>query len=304
MQTRAPLVIEGTGHPRLARAVAAELAHAPAACTIEHFPDGEIHVTLREDVGGRRAFIVQSTVSPVGELLLEILLLADALRRSGAASVSAVIPYFAYSRQERRSGRGEALGGRVIAELLDQGRFAAIIAVDLHAPSLEGFFATRLEHLSAVPLLAAAVRRLVPADAVVVAPDLGAARLAREYSKLLGMPSAIVQKERLSGSEVAAVAVLGDVRGKVPVIVDDMISTGATICAAAEALRAHGAREAVTVVATHGLLVGDASERMSRGGVKRLVTTDSVPFRNTGALEHEVVSLASSIADAIRRSSR
>ena len=158
MDARLPLIVEGTGHPLLARAIASELGAAPAACLIEHFPDGEIHVALREDVRARRAFIVQPTVMPVGELLVEMLLLSDALRRAGAASVSAVIPYFAYARQERRSGRGEALGGRVIAELIDQGRFASIVAVDLHAPALEGFFAAPLEHLSAVPLLAATVR--------------------------------------------------------------------------------------------------------------------------------------------------
>ena len=296
---QAPLIVEGTGHPALARAIAAELGGSPAACLIEHFPDGEIHVELREDVGARRAFIVQPTVSPVGELLVELLLLADALRRAGAASVSAVIPYFAYARQERRSRRGEALGGRVVAELIDQGRFASIVAVDLHAAALEGFFETPLEHLSAVSLLAAAVRTIVPRDAVIVAPDLGAVKLASEYAKHLDLPTAVVQKQRLSGSEVAAVAVLGDVRGKVPVIVDDMVSTGATICAAAAALGAHGATGDFTVVATHGLLVGDARERMARAGVKRLVTTDSVPFR-AGALAHEVVPLASSIAQAIR----
>jgi ribose-phosphate pyrophosphokinase len=295
------LVVQGTAHPRLAQAIASELGGVPAACTIEHFPDGEIHVALREDVAGRSAFIVQPTVSPVGELLLETLLLSDALRRAGAASTSAVIPYFAYARQERRSRRGEPLGGRVVAELLDGGRFAAIIAVDLHAPALEGFFATRLEHLSAVRLLADAIRPRIRPDSVIVAPDLGAAKLAREYAKLLELETAIVQKERLSGSDVAALAVLGDVRGRAPIIVDDMVSTGATICAAVEALRTHGATGDVCVVATHGLLVGDARERMSKVGVRRLVTTDSVPFRAGAALAQEIVPLAPSLADAIRR---
>lgn len=296
----AALIVEGTGHPRLARAIASELGGAPAISASEHFPDGEIHVALREDVRGQHAFIVQPTVAPVGELLVELLLLSDALRRAGAASVSAVIPYFAYARQERRSRRGEALGGRVIAELLDGGRFASIVTVDLHAPSLEGFFSTPLEHLSAVPALAAAARSFVGPDAVIVAPDLGATKLAREYGKLLDLPTALVQKQRLSGSEVAALAVLGDVRGKVPVIVDDMVSTGATIQAAAQALAAHGATGDVTVVATHGLLVGNAREVMSQAGVKRLVTTDSVPSY-TGPLAQEVVSLAPSLAEAIRR---
>jgi ribose-phosphate pyrophosphokinase len=298
MHPEAPLVVEGTGHPSLARAIAAELGVAPAACTVSRFPDGESHVALLEDVRGRRAFVVQPTIKPVGELLVELLLLADALRRAGAASVSAVIPYFAYARQERRTARGEALGGKVIAELVDQGRFASVVAVDLHAPALEGFFATPIEHLSAVSLLAEALRS-VPREAVIVAPDLGATKLAREYGRILGRPTVAIQKERLSGSEVAALAVLGDVRGKAPVIVDDMVSTGATICAAARALHEHGARGDVTVVATHGLLVGDARAWMSRAGVTRLVTTDSVPF-SQGALKHEIVSLAPSIARAIR----
>lgn len=299
MHAHMPMIFEGTAHPALARAVAAELGGAPAECSIEHFPDGEIHVVLQEEVKGRHAFIVQPTVAPVGELLLELLLLSDALRRAGAASVSAVIPYFAYARQERRSERGEPLGGRVVAEQLDAGRFASILAFDLHAPSLEGFFSTPLEHLTAVPLLAAAVAAFASADTVVVAPDLGAAKLAREVGKLLALPTAVVVKQRSSGSEVTALAVLGDVRGKTPLVVDDMVSTGATIAAAAAALREQGASAEVTVMATHGLLVGDARATMARAGVKRLVTTDSVPFV-AGVLEHQVVSIAPTTAQAIR----
>lgn len=304
MDARPPLIVGGTGHPQLARAVASELGHPPVRVVIDRFPDGEIHVELGEDVRARHVFIVQPTALPPSDLLLELLLLSDALRRAGAASVSAVIPYFAYARQERRSGRGQPLGARVVAELLDQGRFASIVAVDLHAASLEGFFATPLEHLSAVPMLAAAVRPLIRPDTVIVAPDLGAGKLARQYAKHLDLPTVVVEKQRLSGSEVAALAVLGDVGGKVPVIVDDMVSTGATISAAVAALKAHGATGDITVVATHGLLVGGATDVMSSAGVKRLLTTDSVPSHLAGDLAHEIVPLAPALAQAIRELTR
>lgn len=298
---RDPVLVSGSAHPDLARAVASWAGVELAPTAVERFPDGEIHVELLTDVRGRAAYVVQPTLAPVGEHVLELVLIADALRRAGALRVGAVLPYSGYARQERRVRAGEPLGARVVADLLERGRFARFFAVELHAPAVEGFFETPLEHLSAVPLLADVARKRIGRDAVVVSPDLGGAKLAREYARRLGLPVAVVHKTRRSGREVAVHEVVGEVAGKTPLVVDDMIATGGTIAAAAEALRARGARDPITVVATHALLAGSAVGVLEGARIAALVATDTVPARAGGAFAREVVSVAPLLANAIRR---
>ena len=175
------------------------------------------------------------------------------------------------------------------------------MALDLHAPSLEGFFTAPLEHLSAVPLLAEATRKYVDRDSVLVSPDLGGAKLAREFARYLKLPVTMVHKTRISGDEVTVDDVVGDVRGKHPIIFDDIVSTGGTIRAAVEALRARGAAGDITVVATHALLVRDAQRTLSAAGVARLVTTDTIAPKRSGAVPWEVVTVAPLLATALRR---
>ena len=296
-----PLVIAGTAHPGLAAKVAALLGEPPGDCMIERLPDGEIRVCVGEEVCGRDVFVIQPTPAPVGENVLELVLVADALRRAGAGRISAVIPYFGYARQERRTHPGEALGGRVVADILERGRFEWLVALDLHAPSLEGFFTAPLEHLSAVPLLAEAARKYVHRDSVLVSPDFGGAKLAREYARHLKLPVTIVHKTRISGAEVTVDDVVGDIRGRRPIIVDDMVSTAGTIRAAVDALRARGATGDITVIATHALLVGDAQRTLSDAGVARFVTTDTIAPKQSGAVPCEVVTVAALLATALRR---
>jgi ribose-phosphate pyrophosphokinase len=296
------LLLSGSSNRRLAAAVADVLGVSLGDCELERFPDGEVHVDVREPVRGRGVYMIQSTAPPVAEHLLELLLMADACWRAGAARTTAVIPYFGYARQDRRSSAGEALGARLVADLLVASGIDQCVVVDLHSPAVEGCFGVPVVQLSALPAL---IDRLRPSELgrpVVVAPDLGAAKLAEKYGKALGLPVALVHKKRLTGTAVITQGTVGEVRGNSAIIVDDLISTGSTIEAAVKTLAGAGCREESIVVATHALLVGDAIERLSKLGIRRLLVTDSVASPSgVSSLPVEVVSLAPLLAEEIRR---
>jgi ribose-phosphate pyrophosphokinase len=211
-----------------------------------------------------------------------------------------VIPYFGYARQERRTGR-RSLGARVAADVVATGSFDRLMLIDAHTPAIEGLFDMPIDHLTAVPILAEAARPFVGNAPVVVAPDLGAVTLAREYSRLLQAPMAFVHKTRLSGHEVEAHGVIGDVRDRTPVIVDDMLSTGGTIEAAVGALRKAGGVDPVTIVVTHALLAGKAREVLRRVPIAHFVAGNTVAIENARDLPLAVASVAPLIAAAIRR---
>jgi ribose-phosphate pyrophosphokinase len=293
-------VLAGTANPDLAADIAQALGLQLGACTIQTFPDGELGVELEQSVRGHDVYLVQSTSPPVERHAFELLLLGDACHRAGAERITAIVPYFGYARQDRRGSRRQALGGRVVADMLQSGAIRRLVAVDLHTPAIEGFFSIPIEHLSAVPLLADAVRPLVDATSIVVAPDLGAVKLARSYAGLLDLPMAIVHKTRVSGCEVTVEQVVGDVRGRSPIVVDDMLSTGATIEAALKAAFAAGAQSPSTVVVSHGLFVGRADEILAPMGIQRVFTTDTVMPRQN-RLPVDICTLAPMLAEAIRR---
>lgn len=297
-----PTIFSGSAQTALSEAVAASVGVPLGKRDVERFPDGECRVRILQSVRGQDVYIVQPTSPPVEANLLELLLIADACRRAGARRLTAVIPYLGYARQDRRATGREPVGARLIADLIRAATLDRVVALDLHSPALEGFFSLPLEHLTAVPLLAEALRRLpLGGNGVIAAPDLGAARLADRYARLLEMPVAIVHKTRVSGREVATHGVTGDVEGRQPLIVDDMISTGGTIEAAARALAAAGSLPVAAVVATHGLFVGDAAERLAALGARRLLVTDSVARPPALPLALEVVSVAPLLAKAIRQ---
>ncbi len=297
----APLtLVSGSANPPLAEAVAADLRVPLGVTSVHRFPDGELHVAVRDSLRGHDVFLIQPTTPLFETHFLELMLLADACRRAGAARLTAVVPYFGYARQDRRAGGREPVGARVIADLLAAGGIQRVVAVDLHSPALEGFFAFPLEHLTAVPVLADAAEP-PPEGGVVVAPDLGAARLADRYARAWNLPVAMVHKTRVTGEDVEVRGITGEVEGRTPVIVDDMISTGATIAAALAALRAAGCRAPATVVATHALLVGDAVRRLRNVGLHRLIVTDTVAIAPPAGLPLEVVSVAPLVAEAVRR---
>jgi ribose-phosphate pyrophosphokinase len=295
-------VLGGSANVALADSVCAELGVQPCNRVVHRFPDGELHVQIQESVRGRDVYVIQSTSLPVDEHVMELLFLADACRRAGAGRLTAIVPYFGYARQDRRASGREAVGARVVSGLIESAGFARVVAVDLHTPAIEGFFRVPLEHLSAVPLLARAVR--TTSDTVIVAPDLGAARIAERYQAILHLPVAVLHKTRVSGSEVSLRSIIGEVRDRAPLIVDDMVTTGGTIEAAVKGLLEAGCKPEVSVAATHALFVGPALTRLQALPIRQLVGTNSVERSGPLPAPFQPVSLAPLIAATIRRLNR
>lgn len=305
------VLLAGSGSRHLANAIEEELERelgiSFGACSAERFPDGEVSVRIEESVRGRDVILLAATSPPVNDHLMELLAMADACRLGSAARIVAIIPYFGYARSDRRSGRRTPIMARLVAEMLEACGVGRVIVLDVHTPSLEGFFHVPVDHLSAVPLLAQTLSASMVDHAVVVAPDQGAVRLANRFATQLGRPVAICHKQRIGGAEVRVSRVIGDVRDQHCLIVDDMISTGGTVAECARAVREAGARADLVVAATHAVLAPGARARMAEAGVARLFVTDSIATPISGGatsahrLDTEVVSVAPLFADAIRR---
>lgn len=293
-------LIAGGACEALAGAMAASLDVELVPRELERFPDGEIHVRLEHELRDADTYVVQSTGPPSQEHLTELLLLADAAHRAGAARITAVIPYLAYARQDRRTATGEPVGLRVVADVLRASHVDRLVVVDPHTPALESIVGVPVETTSAVPLLAEALRGHVDRDGVLVAPDLGAAKLVDRYAAWLDLDVAIVRKTRVSGEQVSAGTVIGEVAGRRAVIVDDMISTAGTIESAAAALRSAGATGPIVVAATHSLLVGPAIDRLRAAAIDVIVTTDSITQPESD-LPIETVSLAGRLGEVVHR---
>jgi ribose-phosphate pyrophosphokinase len=294
------VVFAGTANPALAGAVARELGITLAESRVERFPDGELSVRLLQSVRRKEVYVIQPTAPPVNDRLMELLAFADGCRRSAAARVTAVVPYFGYARADRRNRRREPITASMVAGLIQSVGVDHVLTVDLHSPQIEGFFQVPVDSLSAVAPVCDALIGTLPADVTVVSPDAGRVKTASEFAERLGAPLAIIMKRRESGTRTEVTHLVGDVRGRACLIVDDMISTGGTLVSSIHALREAGARE-FQIAATHGLLVGDACARLEDAGVTRVVVTDTVdvPERQWSALH--VVSLAPLLAEAIRR---
>jgi ribose-phosphate pyrophosphokinase len=291
-------IVAGTSNPALAEAVATGLGTKASPTELDRFPDGELRPVVSA-VRGDDVYVIQPTGPPVNDNLMELILLIDACRRAGAFRVTAVVPYFGYARQDRRNRPGEAVGGRVAVDMIAAAGADRLVVVDPHASGFEAMCSIPVETLTALRVLAAAVDVTAPHDRIVVAPDMGALKMARRFATELRLPVAVVQKIRLSGSSVRADELVGQVDGLQAIIVDDMISTGATILAACELLIARGAASNPVVVATHGLFVGPAADRLGGLGLARLIVTDSVT--PTDSLPIEMCSLAPLLTDAVER---
>jgi len=293
-------IVAGTANPNLAEAVASGVGSVAMRSGLERFPDGEL-CPIVGPMRGDDVYVLQPTTPPVNEHLMELALLLDACRRAGARRITAVVPYFGYARQDRRSRPGQAIGARVAADVLAAAGADRIVVVDPHSPGFEATCSIPVEVLTATSVLVSALRNREPGRAVVVAPDLGAVKLAERFAAAVGLSVAVVRKSRISGTSVRAEELVGDVVGCQPIIVDDMISTGATIEATARLLEAHGALPQSVVVATHALLLGAAPERLDQLRLARLLVTDTVDLPSNAPSTLEVCSVAAMLSDAIGR---
>ena len=292
----------GRAHPELAEEVAAHLGIKLGDPSLVDFPNTEIRATFAESIRGADVFIMQSHAAPVNNALMEQLIMIDAAKRASAKRITAVCPYYGYGRQDRKAKGREPITAKLVADLLTAAGADRVMSVDLHSGQIQGFFDGPFDHLVAMPLLDAYLREHMPPDFVFVAPDQGRTKVADRYAEHFGCDMAAVFKRRAKDKidSVEAVGVMGDVDGRPCVLIDDMIETGGTICAAADILLDHGAAE-VWALATHGVLSGPAIDRLKNSRLSRVVVTNTLPIGSEKQFDKlEVLSVAQIIADAIR----
>jgi len=296
-------VIAGNSNPEFARAVAAHLDVELGRRVLRRFADGEVYAEILDNIRGRDVFLVQSTCTPVNEHLMELLVLMDAVKRASADRVTVVLPYFGYGRQDRKVSGRTPISAKLVADLLQTAGADRILSMDLHAGQIQGFFNIPVDNLYSTPALIEHVRRVTMGrDTVIVSPDAGGVGRARAFAKDMGAPLAVIDKRRDRPNEVAEMHIIGDVAGKLAVIVDDMVDTAGTLTRAATALRDAGAT-AVTAVATHPVLSPPAVERIDNSVLEQLIVSNSIPLRPDAAASKriEVVSVSNLLGEAIRR---
>ncbi len=292
-------LISGTNHPQLSKEVSQALKILLTPIRIERFSDGEIYVKVEQSGRGDDFFVIQPTATSVNDSLMELLLIIDALKRASVNSVTAVIPYYGYARQDRKASSREPISAKLVANLLTAAGVDRVLAVDLHTSQIQGFFDIPVDNLMPLPLLAKYFLKKKLRDIVVVSPDAGSIRRARMAAKLLSAPLAIVDKRREKHNESEAMHVIGEVHGKVCVLVDDMIDTGGTIIKATDALLNKGAHE-VYVAATHGVLSGDAIQKLAHSSAKEIIITNTVAHKLLPK-KFTVISTGQMLGEAIRR---
>ncbi len=295
-------IFAGNSNQPLARDICQHLNVAIGNAKVRTFSDGEILVEIGENVRGRDVYVVQSTSSPANHNLMELLVMVDALKRASAARINAVVPYFGYARQDRKVAPRAPITAKLVADMMSVAGIDRLLTMDLHAGQIQGFFDIPVDHLYAAPVMLDEIRRQNLSDMIFVSPDAGGTERARAYAKRLHAGLAIIDKRR-SGPNVAEVMhIIGDVKGKNCVIIDDMIDTAGTLCAAATALQEQGAAD-VYACATHGVLSGPALQRITESPLKRVYVTDTIPTHEKLAQCDTLRSMSVShlLAEAIRR---
>ena len=297
------VVFGGTASTELARKICTYLGITPGVAAIERFPDGETLIKIDEDVRGRDCFVVQSTCPPVNENLMELLIMIDCLRRSSAKRITAVIPYYGYARQDRKSEGRTPITAKLVANMIATAGANRVLTMNLHADQIQGFFDIPVDHLTAAPVLAEHFIQRKLTDTVLVSPDVGNIKFGGDFASRIGWEIAVVHKRRLTGDSTVAVNIIGDVKGKNVMMFDDMVTTAGTVCEAAKLVRERGA-EGVYVAATHGVFAGPAVERLAKAELNEIVVTDTIAARPE-TLERlpnlTVLSVSDLIGEAIRR---
>lgn len=293
----------GTGNPELAQAVAEWLQLPLGMLKISHFADGETYVKFEESVRGTDVYVLQPTCPPVDANVMELLICLDALRRASAARITAVIPYYGYARQEKKDAPREPITAKLIADLITSAGASRVMCMDLHADAIQGFFNLPVDHLTAINLLSDYFVKKKLDDIVVVSPDEGRVKKTRKVMAALNAPLAVGYKHHPGLGVTQVTHLAGDVKGKTPIIIEDMITTGGSIIEAVDALLAHGCKPEIYVACTHGILAGGAVERLtSRPEIAEIVTTDTVPLpADQRHKKIKILSVAALFGEAIHR---
>jgi len=299
------IIFAGNSNPDLAKKICAYLNVPLGGEKVKKFSDGEIQIEIDENVRSRHGFVIQSTCSPVNENLVELLLMIDAFKRASAASITAVIPYYGYARQDKKVAPRVPISAKLVADMLTVAGATRIITMDLHAGQIQGFFDIPVDNLFAAAVLIDYIRKNFNDDLVIVSPDAGGVERARAFAKRLNANLAIIDKRRDAPNKAKAMAVIGDVAEKVVVILDDMVDTAGTLIEAADAIMRKGAKE-VHASCAHPVLSGPSIERIESSPLKTLVVTDTIPLReNAKACKKiKVLTISELIGEAIIRSFR
>jgi len=293
-------IFSGHANRKLAEDICAHLNVPLGGLTIDRFPDGETNVKLEEDVRGRDIFLIQPTCPPVNTNLIELLIVMDAVRRSSAMRITAVIPYFGYARKDRKDEGRVPITAKLVANLIASAGADRVLTIDLHAAQIQGFFDIPVDHLYAAPAMLRYYEAKKIEDLAVVAPDVGSIKMARAYAKHFHATLAIVDKRRMSPDSVKMDYVIGDVKGKNVLMVEDMIATGTSLAEACAVLKKNGAQD-VYVAATHPVFCGDVVNKLGRSKFAEITVTDTIPLPEKVMANVKVVSLAPMLAQAIMR---
>jgi ribose-phosphate pyrophosphokinase len=295
-------IFSGNAHRQLAEEIADHLNIPLSKADLRKFSDGEIFVELRENVRGTDVFLIQPTCTPVNDHLMELVIMVDALRRASARRITAVVPYYGYARQDRKNAPRVPISAKVVAEMFMAVGVRRVLCMDLHAGQIQGFFNIPVDHLFAAPVILKYIKQNFGEDVIMVSPDAGGVERTRAFAKRLNSGLAIIDKRRDKPNECEAMHVIGDVKGKTAILMDDMVDTAGTLCSGAHTLLEHGAKE-VHACCSHPVLSGPAIDRINASQLKSLVVTNSIPLHGE-ALKCEkikVLSVSRLLAEAISR---
>lgn len=294
-------IFSGNAHLTMAEEIASSLDLPLSKAEVRKFSDGEIFVEIKENVRGADVFVVQPTCTPVNDHLMELVIMVDALRRASARRITAVVPYYGYARQDRKVAPRVPISAKVVAEMFMAVGVRRVLSMDLHAGQIQGFFNIPVDHLYAAPVILEYIKNNFK-DVVMVSPDAGGVERTRAFAKRLNAGLAIIDKRRDRPNECEAMHVIGDVEGKIAILLDDMVDTAGTLCQGAETLMKNGASE-VHASCSHAVLSGPAIDRITNSSIKSLVVTNSIPLRDEalGCDKIKVLSVSKLLSDAIYR---